>query len=355
MAKFLRWYLLFALLAAAGARAQVVQFTNGDRLTGKWVSVEGNTIDFQSDAVGKISIPAAKVKSLTLKQPLVAVLTSGKAVSAAHARLANGVWTVESKGARRTIAPKQLREIISAAAYRTLMAERSARPWHGWKGNTTFGYSLQQGDQQTHTLSIGLNAVRRQKDLAGINDRWRTTYTFNMLFASAKSDSVEVKSNTLSTALRQDYFLRPHNFLFVLGQLDHIQPQNLYLRQTYGGGYGRDLLTGKRLTLSLLGGATFANEKFTGAAAEQYAEALVAERVGFQFDHQIRFDHAFNFYPNLTDRGRYRFDTTSTLTFKLNSWLNANMGVIDFYVSRIPLGSTHNNNVTVTAGIGANF
>jgi Protein of unknown function, DUF481 len=216
--------------------------------------------------------------------------------------------------------------------------------------------------------------VREQMDASGLSVRWRTNYTFNMLFANAKSGSAEVKSNSLSTALRQDYFFRPHNFLFVLGQADHIQSQNLYLRQTYGGGYGRDLLSGKRLTIGLLAGATFENQKFVAAAAGQYCEALAGERIGIQFNHEIRLDHTLNFYPNLSNMGQFRFDTTSTLAFKLNSWLNANLGVIDFYVSRIPAGSAtsvtvigpggtitttttpaHNNNLTVTAGIGANF
>lgn len=374
MMKYFCWPLFFSLLAALGARAQVVEFTNGDRLTGKWVSVKGETIGFHSDTLGTVSIPAKKVKSLTLMQPVVVVLTNGKIISVKQARLAHGSWTIGSPGTERTIAPKDLREIMPAAAYQGILAERTAKPWHGWKGAATFGYSLQRGDQQSHTLSLGLNAVRHQLGSSGLHDRWRTTYTFNMLFAKATSGGEQVKSNSLTTTLRQDYFFKPHNFLFVMGEVDHIQPQNLYLRQTYGGGYGRDLLSGKRIQMSLLAGATFANQKFTGTAAEQYGEALVGEQMGIQFNREIHLDNAFNFYPNLSNRGQYRFDTTSTLRFKLNSWLNANMGVIDFYVSQIPAGSAtavtvigpggtiatstipaHNNNLAITAGIGATF
>ncbi|HVB97996.1 MAG TPA: DUF481 domain-containing protein [Candidatus Dormibacteraeota bacterium] len=374
MAKFFGWYLLFTLLAALGARAQVVEFTGGDRLTGKWVSVKGDKIAFQSNMVGMVSIPVGKVKSLMIEEPVVAIVAGGKKISGKGAWLENGVWTVEAGGAGRTIASENLREIIPAAAYRQVKAETSAKPWRGWKGGTTFGYSLQQGDQQSRTLSVGVNAVRRQMGSGGISERWRTNYTFNMLFANAKSGGVEVKSNSLSTALRQDYFFRPHNFLFVLGEADHIQSQSLSLRQTYGGGYGRDLTAGKRLKISLLAGATFENQKFIHSPAEQYGEALLGEQAGIQFNGEIRFDHSLNFYPNLSSAGQFRFDTTSTLAFKLNSWLNANLGVIDFYVSRIPAGSAttvtvigpggtitttttpaHNNNLTITAGIGANF
>ena len=374
MAKFVGRCLLFTLLAVVGARAQVVQFTNGDRLTGEWVSVKGGTINFRSDTVGEVSIPEAKVKSLAVAGPLVAVQTDGKAIAGKRAEFASGVWIIEAAKGTRKFKADAVAEIVRDADYRARVAKESSIPWRNWQGNTTFGYSLQRGNQQAHTMSIGLNAVRHQINPAGMFDRWRTTYTFNMLFATASTGGVQVQSNSLSTTLRQDYFFQPNNFFFVLGQADHIEAQNLYLRQAYGGGYGRDLLSGNRVKLSVLGGATFSNEKFVGVAAEQYGEALVGEHMGLRLTHQIRLDHSFDFYPNLSNRGQYRFDTTSSLDFKLNSRLSANLGFIDFYISQIPTGSmttvttigpgghvittslpSQNNNMTVTAGIGANF
>lgn len=374
MSKFVWVCFLFTLLVPLGARAQVVQFTNGDRLTGKWVSVKGNTINFNADTVGTVSIPEAKVESITVTGPLVALQVDGKATDGKGASFASGVWTVETARGERKIKAADVMEIVPASDYEERLAKESAAPWKNWKGNATFGYSLQRGNQQAHTMSVGLNAVRHQMNPAGMYDRWRTTYTFNMLFATASTGGVQVQSNSLSTTLRQDYFFQPNNFLFVLGQADHIQAQNLYLRQAYGGGYGRDLLSGNRFKLSVLGGATFSNDKFVGVPAEQYSEALVGEHLGIRLTHQIQIDHSFDFYPNLTNRGQYRFDTASKLGFKLNSWLSANLGFIDFYISQIPSGSvttvttigpggrvittslpSQNNNMSVTAGIGANF
>ena len=366
--------LLLSLLAAIALRAQRVEFANGDQLSGKWVSVEGTTIEFHSAALGKVAIPAGKIASFTITQPLVVVLHGGRAISADSVRLAAGFWTVESQGRTRQIPTGQIATIVPAAKYRSAVTEEAARPWRGWSGGATFGYSLQNGDQNARTVNIGLSAVRRQPNLSGLHDRWRTSYSFNLLFANATSAGQRVTSNTLTTALRQDYFIRPRSFLFVFGQLDHIQPQNLYLRQTYGGGFGHDLLTTHRVKLSLLGGATFANEKFSGSAAEQFAEALAGERTTIQFTPRILLNHSFTFYPNLSNTGDYRFDTASAVDLRLNSWLSANFGLTDFYISRIPAGSAtvittigpggtvlttsipaHNNNITVTAGLGVHF
>lgn len=374
MSKRMVWCAALLLLAPAELRAQRVEFTNGDRMSGKWVSVEGPKIEFQSDAVGKLAIPAAKVASFSIAQPVVVVLADGKVIRAAGVRLAAGAWMVSERGATRRIAIAEVATIVPVSRYRAAVTREGSRPWRGWTGAATLGYSLQNGDQQARTLSIGMDAVRHQPHLAGVRERWRTSYSLNLLFAHASSAGQQVSSNTFTTGLRQDYFFRPHNFLFVFGQLDHIQPQNLYLRQTYGGGYGRDVLSGPHVKLSLLGGATFANEKFNGSPAEQLGEALLGERGALHLGKRVLVDHSFTFYPNLSNAGQYRFDTASTLDFRLNSRLSANLGFSDFYISRIPTGSmttvttigpggalvttsfpAHNNNVTFTTGLGLHF
>lgn len=374
MARKYLWCLLLMLLPPVALRAQRVTFTNGDHLDGKWVSVRGTTIQFNSVALGKIPVPAAKVASFAIAQPIAVVLKGGRTIFADKAQLNAGTWTVESRGRSLKFPATQLATIVPAPKYRAAVTEEGSRPWRGWSGTASFGYSLQNGDQNAHTLNIGMNAVRRQPNLPGLHERWRTSYTFNLLFANASSAGQQVSSNTLTTALRQDYFFQPHNFVFFVGQLDHVQPQNLYLRQTYGGGYGRDVLNHHRLSLSLLVGATFSNEKFSGSPAEQFGEALLGERGTVQFNSRLLLRHSFTFYPNLSAAGQYRFDTASTLDLRFNSWLSANFGLTDFYISQIPAGSqttvttigtgggivttsfpAHNNNVTLTAGLGVHF
>lgn len=376
MVRAFGWVSLLCLLMAAGARAQSVQFKNGDHLSGKWLKVEGTKIEFRSTALGKIAIPVAKVSAFAIEQPLVVMLRNGKAISGNRAQLAAGTWTVQSPQGSKQVSAGSVVMILPAAAYRAAASEAKEKnePWRGWKGGATFGYSLQNGDQNAHTVSLGITAVRHEPRLPGAPERWRTNVNFNLLFAKASSDGVTVSSNSLTSSLRQDYFFHPQNFLFVLGQWDHILSQNLDLRQTYGAGYGRQLLSGPRVQFSLLAGGTFANEKFSSTPAQQYAEALAGEHATFQFSKKIRINHSFTFYPNLSNRGRYRFDTASAVAFRLNSWLSANMGLTDYYISQIPSGSlttvttigpggrlttvsfpSHNNNITVTAGLGVNF
>jgi putative salt-induced outer membrane protein YdiY len=374
MSKFSWWCCLATLLLAAGARAQGVEFTNGDHLTGRWLKVEGMTLQLDSEALGNLQVPIAKVGQFVIAQPVVLVTKEGKSEHADRAELITGTWHLEYHGRARAVAAGEVATIVAAATYHKVMVKEAGHPWRGWKGSVDFGYSLQTGDQNAHTISVGMNALRRQPNMAGIHERWRTAYSFNLLFAHASSAGQEVSSNSLTTSIRQDYFFRPHNFVFGIGQLDHIQSQSLSLRQTYGGGFGRDLFTTGRLGLSVLAGATFTNEKFLGAPVERNAAALLGERATLRFNKRVRLQHSLNFYSNLSSPGQYRLDTSSTLGFQLNSRLSANLAMSDFYVSQIPPGASttvitigpggnlitttfaaHNNNFALTAGIGWHF
>lgn len=107
-----------------------------------------------------------------------------------------------------------------------------------------------------HHLELGPTAIHKSPDLPGLTERWRTNFFLNSLFSSTKSASNQtISANSMTTGLRQDFLFTPHDFVFGLAQLDHIETQDLYLRQTYGGGFGRDIIHRSRTQFSLLGEA----------------------------------------------------------------------------------------------------
>jgi hypothetical protein len=56
--------LFVLILAAAGLRADQLQMQNGDRYTGKILSMSSNSIVLESDALGKVTLPRDKVSLL---------------------------------------------------------------------------------------------------------------------------------------------------------------------------------------------------------------------------------------------------------------------------------------------------
>ena len=126
------------------------------------------------------------------------------------------------------------------------------------------------------------------------------------------------------------------------------------MRQTYGGGFGKDVIKNKRTTFSLIGGMTFQHEKFFNGSSDSSGDGLLGETLGEQFTKRIRLDHSLTFYPNFSNLGEYRFDTATAFSLKLSTKLSLNTGIIDLFLSNPPPGNQRNN-LTFSTGIGYAF
>ncbi len=342
------------------ARADVVTLKNGDRVTGTLVTIKGGTLQLKSDILGDLSIPVAKVASYTVDKP-VAVIIKGKEPLQGTVELTpTGDWQLKTNGQAQTITAASVDTIMPADAYQKIVVVKPA-PWQAWKGSATLGESIQRGNQQTNTFTTTIDAVR-ERPLGPIFQRHtRTNFGATALLAHADeaggtptSPEISITSHTLSGNLREDFLFSPRSFIFGLGQVDHISTEGLYIRQTVGGGFGEDVVKNSHTTFSLIGGITYQHEKFFDGMADESADGLVGEKLGEQFTKRIRLDHSLNFYPNFSQGGEYRFDTTTALSIRIFNRFSLNTGIIDLYLSNPPAGN-QKNNITFTTGVGYNF
>ena len=346
---------LLALLCFAGqGTAETLLFKNGDKLTGDWIRVVGAKVIFKSEVVGEVTVPLAKVESLETPKVAVAVLSNGQTVAGKLSLSKSGEWHIQQDGSVRTLAANKVEGIYPQPVFAPLNPEKHNRLWQNWGGSGNFGYSLARGDRQANSLSIGLNTTRRQPDLPGLREQYRTNVFLTLLFANTQQNNVSTSANTVTGGVRQDFLFNPTDFVFVLGQLDHIATQSLNLRQTYGGGLGRDLIRSANTHLSFIGGLTFVNEQFFDGTRRRNAEGLLGEKLAWQLTGHLHLDHMFNFYPNITEIGQYRVDASASLAAKISTRFSLTAGVTDRYISNPPPGS-RNNDVALTTGIGFNF
>jgi putative salt-induced outer membrane protein YdiY len=336
-----------------GAFADVVTLKNGDRVTGTLVTVKGGNLDFKSDSAGELTIPLAQVTSYVGSKPVAVVVKGQPPLRGILELKTPGAWQVTANGKAETFDAAKVDLIMPEDTYQKLMVE-TPKPWQAWHGAAGLGYSIQHGDQQTSTLTTNINAVHERPETPIFQPHWRTAYNFTTLLSHASETTATVTSRTLTTNLRADYLFTDKNFVFGFGQLDHISTEGLYLRQTVGGGFGRDLIKNDRTIFSALGGLTYTHEHFKGGLHDQSAEVLVGEKLGLQLSKRAHFDHYLNFYPNLSHSGWYRFDTSAVLSCKLNNRFSVNLSAIDLYLSNPP---PHNqsNNITLSVGLGYTF
>jgi putative salt-induced outer membrane protein YdiY len=346
--------LLSLLCGSVLAHAGTAVFKNGDRLSGALIAVRDGKLSLKSDILGmEVTVPLAKVRSFSTAGPAVIVLQDGSVV---HGRVElenSGDWRANAERGSRTVRAAAVRVVLTEKDYH-IQVDQTRKPWQDWTGSINFGYSVQHGDQQTGTISSTIAATRERPHDLIFSPHWRTNTGLTMLFSHAQQNGISVTSNTITASLRQDYLFSPRDFVFATGQLDHIGAQGLYLRQTYGGGFGHDLIHGNRAVLSLLGGANYMREHFDIGPSNSSAEVLAGEKLGLKVNNHIRLDQGVSLYPNLTDWGQYRWDANANLGLKLNSRLAVNTGVIDLYLSN-PAPGSHKNNIAFTTGLGLTF
>lgn len=345
------------LLLAAACQADVVTLKNGDRVTGTLVTAKGGNLELKSDILGDLTIPMAQVTSFSATKPAVVVMKGKEPLQGKLELDSSGNWKVTTSSGPQTVKAASADLVMPAESYQSL--EKAASPWQDWKGSASLGYSIQRGDQSTSSFATNVTAVRERPETPIFERHWRTDFTLTTLLSGATQTSTTgttetVNSRTVSTNLREDYVFTPTNFVFGFAQFDHVGAQGLYLRQTYGGGYGHDLIKTSRTEFSLLGGLAYVHEKFFDGSFDSSPQALAGEKLGMQITKRIRLDHDLNFYPDLSNGGQYRFDTATTLSAKLSGKFSLNTGIIDLYLSN-PASGGKKNNVNFTTGIGYTF
>ena len=347
--------LILGILAWGGsARGDIMRFKNGDLLTGEWQRVNGSDLVFKSENLGEVTVSISKVKSMDSTRNSAILLKSGDAFRGMLSLLESGAWELRGEdGGVRHVAPGGVMAIYPLQTYYSKAGE-TRRVWQNWTGGSNVGYSLVRGERDAGTLSIGVNATRREPDLPGYKERFRTNYLLNILLSNSETNGIRTSANSVSTSLRQDFLFTPTNFAFALGQFDHVQTQSIDLRQTYGGGIGHDLLTRPRVNMQILSGLTFVRTAFSNQEIRREAEALVGQKIGWKVNDTVGLTHSLDFYPSLSETGDYRFNTSTTLSTRISSRLSFNTTVADRFLSR-PLPGRQRNELVFTTGLGLNF
>ena len=228
----------------------------------------------------------------------------------------------------------------------------------GWHGAANLGYSMGTGNTTSRSFTGNLDATYRHSDHA----RWVSLVKATALLAHSSTTGLTIVSNTFSGGLREDRKLDKWNYLFALAQYDYIQPEGIHLRQSYGGGYGRELVLRPRLHLSGLVGLNYVHTRFIASPflpagtplTQNSAELLLGENLMWNPSRRLTLTHDLNFYPNLSQSGQYRFDTNTTLAAPITSRIALTASFVDFYISD-PLPGNHTNNATLATGLGLKF
>jgi len=315
---------------------------NGDHFTGQVKRLEKGLLFVETEYVsGNIGLDWNQVQSVQTSATYRIVLNNGQ-------RLEGKIEKNSSDKAKTEdfLIREAMEKVEVPSASITRIDTKKPTFWRQLQGSIDFGYSFASGNGQS-TLNTNSNALHETPG-------WEVSTSFDATFSG---QSVASKTNREDLQATFSKFLDRNSFLAGLSDFLHSSQQDLNLRTTLGGGYGRFLKRTTNSNLAWLGGVVYVHESFdttSGQPSDQSTEAVVGLQynlVRFKFG---EFGSQVRVFPGLSDASRIRLTTNNSATIKLVNNFHLQFTFWDNFDSKPPVVA-RKNELGISSGIGWSF
>jgi putative salt-induced outer membrane protein YdiY len=322
-------------------RHDTVIMKNGDRLTGEIKKLEQGVLYIETDYFsGSVGVDWLQVDKVESKATFQIVLNDGQRISGSISKEAVSVPGEDFK----VHAPTGGVPVSSVDVVQ--IESRKQTFWRQLKGSIDFGYNFTSGNNQS-SLNTPASAVYPA-------ERWAVGTSYNVSFSGQTGGTT---TNLFESQTFADRFLNRNSFVIGLGDFLHSSQQDLSLRTTLGGGYGRYLKRSNQNSLRWLVGADYTKGNYQAGLSQPTQNNLElllgAEYQLFHFD-RYTLQSQFLLFPGLSDFGRVRFTTNDTFSIRLSNNFHLNFSFWDNFDSRPPL-SAKKNATGLSTGLGWTF
>lgn len=333
---------LFLVATAEAKRKDLVIMKNGDHLTGEVKKLESGVLYVDLDYVsGSIGVDWLQVERVQSTGGFQVELKNGDRVAGTISKVP------ETEAPGKDFQVEGQKRTLQTAAPEVINIESSKRNfWRQLTGSMDAGFSFTSGNSQKQ-----FNA---DAGVGYLTTRWSTNNSLTSSFSGQPGAS---KTDLFEIQTLDQIFLGQNSFIGGLGDFLHSSQQDLTLRTTLGGGYGRYLIHTNKNLLALLGGAVYTHETFTSSTtqpSQQNVEGLAG--FAYQLFHFDRYNlqSQLMVFPGLSDTGRVRLTTKTTLTVKLVNNFHTDFSFWDNFDSSPPTGAKRNE-LGVSNTIGWTF
>ena len=241
---------------AYAQRTDVVQVTNGDRITGTVSRLERARLAFRTDAAGTLSINWTEVVTLTSSENLDVELSSGVRYIGSISSPSAGLLVVQTaSGPSPSIDMKEVIRLTPVAA--NFRARTS--------GSIDFGVNFTKADG-ARSYTLDLDATNRTR-------LYETVVDFDS-WLQRRDDTDTLTRNDLQLDVRRMLSGRWYAVAkFAFQEDDEL---DLDWRVLAGGGVGRRLIQSNRMLLSLEGGLDYDGESYASEDTTDHSAELFA-------------------------------------------------------------------------------
>ena len=321
----------------------VVIMKNGDKFTGEIKALQYGELIFKSDYMkDSVHLDWKRVESLQSKDTFIVSLTNGTRVTGLI-----GKETTSSEDGKDfrivgegTAVDVTISDVIA-------IGQREATFWNQLTGSINYGFGFASGNKDTNS-SLGADVA------------FRTARNSVQLATTSQFGSQANAKNTNRFTFDSQYarFLTEKWLAAGLFSLLRSNQQDLALRSTYGGAFGRKLVQTDRTAFTLIGGAAFSHESYVPQPGTEPIHNNAESLIGVTFS-TFRFK-TLNLrsntlvFPSLSDPGRLRVSSQSGVRIELIRNFNWNFDLYENYDTRPPINAPKND-LGITTSIGWTF
>jgi len=333
--------LAFALIAGSSisSRGDEVLFKNGDRITGKVVSVAEGKMIIDSKLAGTITVDMAEVKTFTTDAPIAVRTKDGQRLNAPAATGGPGTIKLNTPAAaaagQRTVPFDDLKYVNFSEA---------------WTGSVVAGAMFTRGNSFSDQVNVALDLTRRTEQ-----DRWifGAAYNFGRQRSGGAGDSFTSTDNWFASG-EYDYFLNPKLFVYGSLRYDHDRIADLDYRLTPSLGVGYQWLDAPDLKFATEAGIAYVVEHFDDDTSNDHLAAKLAYHVRKKFNESVELFHNLEYYPSLERFDDYLVITDAGVRATLTQKLFAEYK-LEFRYDSTPAAGASRSDLRHLVGVGWKF
>lgn len=314
--------------------ADQITLKNGDRLTGSIEKSDEKTLVIKTEAAGEVTVQWSAIETIKSDQQLHVGLAGGQMV-VGPVSPSDGRLEVATKNAGTVSTTKGAIQVIRSdseqAAYDAGIERlRNPRLTDFWGGYLDVGLSTTRGNSDTLSFVLGARAVRKAPhDTISV-------YANSIFANNGTTGTTITTANAINGGIRMDLNVTDKVFVFGFADFQHDEFQTLDLRNVLGGGLGYHVIKTNRTLFDVYGGGAYDQAFYSTPLTIRSGEVMAGEFLSYTASKRTSFSERFEFFPNVSDIGAYRFLFNLGATTNINSWLGWQVTFNDGYVSNPP-------------------
>jgi putative salt-induced outer membrane protein YdiY len=300
---------LSVFLSATAAWADEIYLRNGDRLSGKIVSLGEQKLMLETEFAGRLTIDWARVERITADAPLTIVLESGS--------ILRGIFKPSEAPGRLELVQESTLEPVGVDLAHVKAINPPEQPPVKLTGRINVGLNKASGNTDTEYGHADAEFIARTAS---------HRLTLGGDYNRASEDNRKTVDNAAGR-LKHDYFLTRQIYWYLNGLLERDELKDISLRATAGPGLGYQIFEGELMNLSVEAGPSYVYTNYDHGGTDD----SVSGRWAVKFD-RFFFEKLFQYY--LTNEGYISASDTSDvfmftrtgLRFPMHGGFSLNVG-----------------------------